>query len=222
MAVGPKCFRCWIQILSGPVDWLVLLLCIAFDISFSVKRNSVVSRLLTILLVFLLSLSLLCLTMFVNWLLNFWAICCWLLKVLLLKVIDLFIWVCCFSFDNWLNVFQRMCEFVLWSQFWFNLSFQILALWSEISFVMVSFKDFILLSVGLFFLSLFLSWILSLIVLGNNRFLLAILPLGTCFLSAFRIALVSILLALWTLLGFDSFSKESSMSPVNAVQLAFL
>ena len=41
MAIGPRCLRCWMLILSGPVDLLVLLFLMAVWISVSVSEKVV-------------------------------------------------------------------------------------------------------------------------------------------------------------------------------------
>ena len=41
MATGPRCFRCWMLMLSGPVDLLVLLFAMAVVISCSDRVKSV-------------------------------------------------------------------------------------------------------------------------------------------------------------------------------------
>ena len=66
IAVGPRCFRCLMFMLSGPVELLFLADLIAFMVSCSVIVMVVVGSLLMALLVFLLFMSVWCMVTFAN------------------------------------------------------------------------------------------------------------------------------------------------------------
>ena len=86
---GPRCFRCLMLVLSGPVELLFLLFLIASWTCDLVSCIYVVLSLLMFLSTTLFVLLVVCLMVFVNCLLNAFAICLCVVVVLLLKEIVL-------------------------------------------------------------------------------------------------------------------------------------
>ena len=123
MASGPKCLRCFMFMLSGPVELLFLaefIACLTCSVVISVCADSS-------LCVFL-SMILLCLLVeyfveLINCLLKAVAICLFVICILLSKVIVLFGACLGFLLDKEWIVFQRILELCLWSQFFSNFSF---------------------------------------------------------------------------------------------------
>ena len=91
IAIGPRCLRCWMFMLSGPVDLFVLLFCIAVLTCNSVIVVCVFCSLFVFLSMILLFLFVVLLAVFVNYLLNCVAMSFGWVHVLLLKVIVLFL-----------------------------------------------------------------------------------------------------------------------------------
>lgn len=110
---GPRCFRCLILILSGPVELLFLLFLIASWICDVVSCMYVVFSLLMFLSTTLFVLHVVCLMVLVNCLLNAFAICMGEVAVLLLKEIVLLCdWVG-FLFPSPCIVLHSVCVFCL-------------------------------------------------------------------------------------------------------------
>ena len=115
-AIGPRCFRCLILMLSGPVELLLFCCFSAVCVCCVVMFMSVLCSLFMCLSIFLFVLLVLCVMLFVNCLLNSCAFCLFVSAILLLKVIvELY---CCFGFLLFSPaiVFHSLCVFVLWSQ----------------------------------------------------------------------------------------------------------
>jgi len=128
--------------LSGPVELLVLLLLMALSTSWLDRRMGSVVRDFSFLSTILLVLEVWCLVILVNCLLKPVAIFWGSVSGFVVKVMDLFVWVCELQFDSVLKVDQRICELVLWSQFWASLSFQMFVLCWSISCVISSLSGF--------------------------------------------------------------------------------
>ena len=85
-ARGPRCFRCLMFMLSGPVELLFLDCLMASSVCAVVICIWVVGSLFVCLSIFLLFGSVLCLMTFVNCLLNSAAFCLFVMAVVFLKV----------------------------------------------------------------------------------------------------------------------------------------
>lgn len=113
MATGPKCLRCLMLMLSGPVELLFLASFMAVCVCVSVMLIGVVGSFLVVLSVVLLVWVVSCFTVFVNCLLKSLAFCLCVMAVVLLKVMVLFcVWT---GFLFWRPdiVFQSRCVLVL-------------------------------------------------------------------------------------------------------------
>ena len=118
MAIGPRCLRCLMLMLSGPVELLFLLLFTAFlTCSVCYMLYGSVLRFLVYLFVILFRLFVVCALEFTNCLLKEVALCLCVTIVFLLKVIVLFVSCFCFLFESAWIVFHNICVFCLWSQF---------------------------------------------------------------------------------------------------------
>lgn len=179
MAVVPRCLRCWMFILSGPVDLFVLLSLIAVETSSSVtKKCGSVGSCLMSLSVFLFDLSVLYLATCVNCLVKAVAMCLAEVRVLPLKVMDWFDDGVAEVPERFLIVFHRMCVLTLWSQFPSSVFCHRSERWVEISLLIWRFWS---MSVGSFlfaFLVESLIFILSSMLFGSGMWCELILPLG--------------------------------------------
>src|SRR2546426_5399374 len=92
IARGPRCFRCRMFMLSGPVESLFDELDIASDTCFTVSSICVTVRAFVCLSIFLFELLVECLTVFTNCLLNAVAFCWGVMAGLLSKAMIVF---CC-------------------------------------------------------------------------------------------------------------------------------
>lgn len=116
IASGPKCLRCLMLMLSGPVLLLVLAACIA-DVVCSVVISMLSDLSLDVSLsVMRLFVCVACGTVFVNCLLNASALCCAVLAVLLLNVIDRLGCVGGFLCDSVLIVCHSLAVLCVWSK----------------------------------------------------------------------------------------------------------
>ena len=125
-------------------------------------------------------------------------------------------------FCSWCKVFQNICVLVLWSHFCEIFSFHSFSLPFLICLFMSSLMIFVLRSLLLSFLRLFLSWINLRISFGSSFWLSLFMSSGMLCLSEARIAFVRILLETWTFVGLDDLEIVSSISWVNFSQLALL
>ena len=123
MATGPRCFRCLILILSGPVELLFGALDIASDTWAGVMRmvGDVID--FVCLFVFLFVVLIACFIVFTNCLLKAVAFCCAVMAGMLLKVVMLFGGEWGFLPPWYLIVFQSVCVFcsLLFAVFLFSI-----------------------------------------------------------------------------------------------------
>ena len=216
MARGPKCFRCLMLMLSGPVELLFLLVLMASKTwMLVIWILSELGSLFILLSIFRLFLSVEYLVTFTNCLLKAFVFSFRVIFSLLLNKIVLLGSCLIVLFCSWCKVFQKMCVLVLWSQFCEIFSFHSFSLWSLICLFMSSLMTFMLGSLLLSFLRLFLSWINLRISFGSSFWLSLFFPLGMLCLSEARIAFVRILLETWTFVGLDDLEIVSSISWVN-------
>ena len=100
MARGPRCFRCLMLMLSGPVELLFFAFLMACVTCSSVMLMGVVFSFLMYRCSFLLVLLVLCMTVFVYCLLKYCAFWCPVIAVCCPKVIVVLWYVACFLFDS--------------------------------------------------------------------------------------------------------------------------
>ena len=112
----PRCLRCLMLMLSGPVELLFLDCVIAFLVCVVLMSIGVVWSFRVCLSILLLSGSVLCFMTFVNCLLNCVVFCLFVIAVMLLKVMVVFGLGLGFLFVKCAIVFHRMCVLYLWSQ----------------------------------------------------------------------------------------------------------
>ena len=108
MASGPRCFRCLMFMLSGPVELLFFDCVMASLTCVSVMFMGVLFRCFVCLSICLFVLCVLCMMLLVNCLLKCSAFCLLVVAVLLLNVIVLFSVCCGFLFESPAMVFQRV------------------------------------------------------------------------------------------------------------------
>ena len=194
-ALWPRCFKCFMFMLSGPVELLFRAFCIACLVCSMVISMGVVFRRLVFLSMCLLSAHVWCSTIFVNCLLNACAFCLLVMAVCVLKVIVVFGVCGGFLLFSPAMVFQSVCEFVLWSQSFSRCCFHMFVLCCCMSLSMLAFMIGICGSRWLVCLVLFLCSMRSLMFCGRSLCLLCIFPLGMWCLSAVRMMFVSMLFA---------------------------
>ena len=210
-ALGPRCFRCCMFMLSGPSERLVFAPLIACFVCCVVMVICSVLSFLVVSSIFLCLLLVVCLTVLMNCLLKAFAMSLFVVSVLWLNVIALLFVVSCFLLLSWLIVCQRMWVFVLWSQFCPSFSRQMFVLCSCISLLMLLLRSGILGSFGLFFRMLSLSVTIRLMCSGSIVFWCLLFPFGMNFVSACRMMFVIVLFASWTLVGCPVLVMASSM-----------
>ena len=191
----PRFFRCLILIWSGPVELLFLDCFIALPVCSGVITIGVEGSFSVCLSIDLLLRWVLCWITLVNCLLNMFAFCWLVTAILLLKVIVVFGFVFGFLFDRSANVFQSLCEFVLWSQLSSRCCCQRSILCCSIALSISVLRAGSDGSVGFCCLVVFLRVILSLMCCGKSLCLEWSFPLGMWCLSALSMMLVRILLA---------------------------
>ena len=201
IALGPRCFRCLMFVLSGPVELLVFECLMACFVCSSVISMCSVGSCFVFRSIFLFVFCVRCFMVLVNCLLNCSAFCLLVVVVLLLKVIVMFGVSGGFLLRSPDIVFQSLC----WSCLWFQ--------WSvRCCFHRSSLCCCIFWSISLFIcgrsgcwwfccLSVFRSCICVRICSGSILYLGLILPLGMLCLSAVSMAFVIILLSVCMLSG---------------------
>ena len=222
IALGPRCFRCLMFMLSGPVELLFFESLIACFVCSSVMCMCSVGSPFVLRSIFLFVFRVWCFMVLMNCLLKCSAFCLLVMAVLLLKVIVVFGVSVGFLFRSPDIVFQSLCWSCLWSQLSVRCCFHRSSLCCCICW-----------SISLFFcgrsgcwwfccLSVFLSCISVRMCSGSILCLGFIFPLGMLCLSAVSIAFVIILLSVCTLFVGCMLSSMFSISCVNSSQRAFL
>ena len=159
---------------------------------------------------------------FVNCLLKQFAIFLGKVAVFLLNVMVQFCGVGAALLERPWIVFHIVCVLCLWSKLASRCSFHKFCLCNDMSVVISELRGLRAGLQGFALLMLSLCMILHTMCSGNNLEVLDILPFGMLSLSASRIILVKILLAVCMLSGMVVCEKANSVSFVHCVQLAFL
>ena len=184
MAIGPRCLRCLMLMLSGPVELLFRCCCSAACVCVVVMFMSSLRSFLVCLSVFLFVLCVLCVMFVVNCLLKCCAFCLSVIAILELKVMVL---LCCgfvFVLFSPAMVFHSLCGFVLWSHASCRCSTHNPCLCFCICLSISVLSCFSLLSVWFCCLMLLRCVISCLMCSGSSLCLFLILPCGMLCLSA--------------------------------------
>ena len=115
IASGPRCLRCLILRLSGPVELLFRACFIASDTLASVMHMGVLDMFLIFLCSFRFVLLVLCKTVLVNCLLKASVFCLLVMAVRCPKVMVVLLWCFCFLLVRPAMVFQSLWVLYLWS-----------------------------------------------------------------------------------------------------------
>lgn len=220
-ALGPRCLRCCMFMLSGPVDLFVLESFIAVCVCCVVMFNSVVGKLCICRLMLRLFLCVVYFVGLVNCRVNEFAMSFLFIVILLLKSMAMLSGVCVFLLSSACIVFHSLWVFVLWSQSCSRCSFQMSVLCFCMLLSISLLRSVSLLSFGSFCLIVFLCVIMSRMCVGSSLCLFCIFPLGMCCLSACSMMLVIVLQSVCMLSVFGVFCMLFSMCSVNAGQFAF-
>jgi len=130
IAFGPRCFRCLMFMLSGPVELLFLALFMDAIVCSFVIVMGVVCKDLVCLSMYLRRLFVLCMMVFTNCLFRASAFCLFVVAILLFaKVIVLLCMGVGFLFARADIVFHSVCVFLLWSHWLSRCSFHRFVLW---------------------------------------------------------------------------------------------
>lgn len=116
IALGPRCFKCLMFMLSGPVELLFLECLMACLVCSSVICMCSVGSLFVLRSIILFILCVRCFMVLVNCLLKCSALCLLVLAILLLNVIVVLGVLDGFLFISPAIVFQSLCWSCLWSQ----------------------------------------------------------------------------------------------------------
>ena len=177
-AVTPRCLKCLIFVLSGPVELLFSACFIPSEVCSIVICMGVDFSLLVNLSMILYLRCVVCFTWFVHCLLKCSAFCFSVVAVLLSKVIAM-LGVCGgFLCARPFKVFQSVWEFVLWSQLFVRCCFQSACLWFCISLSMFAFCCVRSGSLGFCCLVVLRCFIIFLMCSGSSFCVWCIFPFG--------------------------------------------